>query len=321
MLLIGHRGCHYPGYNQNTIRAFEKVVSEGVPAIEFDVQLCGDGHLVVIHNLDLEQVSTGKGLVITTDSATLKSLYAGDPARGKDRIPFLPEVFDFFASLSPETRPAMHLELKGKHTGTPTGELLTEYVTSRRLHYSDVLVSSFNWQELKNIRTSCPTLQIALLDGAIRRKQLLKKAGPEVEHHFKRIFAYGGEEYMLPRFASLAKNLNLLDKECSHPHLHLLIAEEIEACLAGKYYTDALLDTACDMNAKSVNLWYRTVSAQFIDKAHKRGLAVLVYTVNVPDEWQMLAQMGVDGIFTDFYAEAARILAVHRLGSTSGSIN
>lgn len=309
MLLIGHRGCHYPGYNQNTIRAFEKVVSEGVPAIEFDVQLCADGHLVVIHNLDLEQVSTGKGAVITTDASTLKTLYAGDPARGKDRIPFLPEVFDFFASLPPEVRPAIHLELKGENTGTQTGELLKEYVTSGRLRYSDVLVSSFNWQELVTIRKVCPTLQIALLDGAIRRKLLLKKAGKEIEPFFEHLFAYGGEEYMLPRFTSLADNLELLDKECSDPQLRLQIAEEIEACLTGQYYTDALLDTACDMNAKSVNLWYRTVSAQFIDKAHKRGLAVLVYTANTSDDWQMLARMNVDGIFTDYYAEAARLFA------------
>ena len=309
MLLIGHRGCHYPGYNQNTIRAFEKVVSEGVPAIEFDVQLCADEQLVVIHNLDLEQVSTGTGAVSSTNSTTLKSLYAGNPARSKDRIPFLPEVFDFFASLNQKNRPAMHLELKGKHTGKPTGILLQKYVASGRLQYSDVLVSSFDWQELTTIRTICPTLQIALLDGAIRRKQLLQKAGIKGERYFERIFAYGGEEYMLPRSASLAEDLEILNKECSDPQLRRLIAEEIEACLTGQYYTDTLLDTACAMHAKSVNLWYRTVSAQFIDKAHKRGLAVLVYTVNAPHDWQMLAEMGVDGIFTDHYAEAARFFA------------
>ena len=38
MIFRGHRGCSYPGYNQNTIRAFAKVAQEGVPAIEFDVQ-------------------------------------------------------------------------------------------------------------------------------------------------------------------------------------------------------------------------------------------------------------------------------------------
>ncbi len=309
MILIGHRGCSYPGFNQNTIRAFEKVAGEEIPAIEFDVQLCGDGKLAVVHNLDLEEVSNGTGKVFTTDSHILKSLYAGDPARGKDRIPFLPEVFDFFSSYPPERRPAIHLELKGDGTGKPAGELLAKFVASGSLQHSNVLASSFNWKELENIRKVCPTIKIALLDGAIRRTLLIKKVGMEAGHYFKHIFGYGSEEYMIPRFGSLAENLKLLEKECADPKINAVLAEEIETCLDGKYYTDELLDTACVMNAASVNLWYRTITPQFIDKAHQKGLAVLVYTVNDPEELRAVANMGVDGIFTDYYLESARILA------------
>jgi glycerophosphoryl diester phosphodiesterase len=309
MLLIGHRGCSYPGFNQNTIRAFEKVAGEGVPAIEFDVQLCGDGQLVVVHNLDLEEVSNGKGKVSTTDSGILKTLYAGKIAQGKDRIPFLAEVLDFFASLAPEIRPAIHLELKGDGTGKPAGELLEKYVTAGRLRYSDVLTSSFNWQELKSIREVCPELKIALLDGAIRRRVLLEKGGVEVEPYFERIFAYGSEQYMLPRFSSLAENMELLKTECDDPKVSVLFGEEIKACLDGEYYTDELLDTARAMDATSVNLWYRTVTPKFIDKAHQKGLAVLVYTVNSAEELLAQAGIGVDGIFTDCYAQSAQVLA------------
>lgn len=311
MLLIGHRGCYYPGYNQNTIRAFQKVATDGAPAIEFDVQLCGDGQLVVVHNLDLEEVSTGKGAVGNTDSGALKSLYAGDPTRGEDRIPFLFEVFDFFASFSPEDRPSIHLELKGDNTGTCTGELVREYVEAARLRFSDILVSSFNWQELKDIRNVCPTLKIALLDGAIRRKQLLAKAGSEAERYFATIFAYGCEDYMIPRYATVAENVELLERECPDLRLRQLFTEEIEACLAGEYYTEELLDTACEMRAVSVNLWYRSLGREFVERAHGRELAVFVYTVNRPDELKKLAEMNVDGIFTDFYTEAARVLAAY----------
>jgi glycerophosphoryl diester phosphodiesterase len=308
MMLIGHRGCSYPGYNQNTIRAFEKVTSEGVPAIEFDVQLCADGQLVVVHNLDLEEVSTGKGEVSSTDSATLKKLYAGDPTRGKDRIPFLTEVLDFFAAIAPETRPAIHMELKGGNTGRQAAELFTGYVAAGKLAPSDLLVSSFNWQELGAFREICPTAAIALLDGAIRRKPLLEKTGADAKRCFGEIFAYGNEDYMLPRFTSLADNLALLDEKCSDPETRALLAKEMESCLGGGYYTSELLDAACAMNAASVNLWYRTVSPEFIEKAHARGLAVFVYTVNDPAELRSMAAMGVDGIFTDYYAEAAGLL-------------
>lgn len=312
MLLIGHRGCKYPGYNQNTIRAFEKVASEGVPAIEFDVQLSADGQLVVVHNLDLEEVSTGKGEVSKTDASTLKSLYAGDPARGKDRIPLLPEVFDFFASLARELRPVIHIELKGENTGRQVGELFSEYVSAGKLDAADLLVSSFSRQELKTLRQIRPQAKIALLDGAIRRSILLAKAGTEAVRYFGVIFANGNEEYMLPRFSSLAENHKLLDQKCGDTRIRAHLAEEIMACLGGRYYTDELLDTACAMNAVSVNLWYRTVTREFIEKAHARGLAVLVFTVNSADDLQAMAAMGVDGIFTDYYADAALVMAHYK---------
>lgn len=305
MLVIGHRGCNYPGYNQNTIRAFQKVTSEGVGAIEFDVQLSADNELVVIHNLNLEEVSTGSGKVNTTSAEHLKTLYAGNPARGKDRIPFLAEVFDFFASLPEAKRPNIHLELKGDNTGKPAGELLRAYLISHRLQRKDVLVSSFNWQELLNIRMVCPELDIALLDGAIRRKVLLGKAGKEAEPFFEKIFAYGCEDYMLPRSVSPAENYEILQRECAKPHIRAILEKEITRCLGGKYYTESLLKSATNMGARSVNLWYRTVTAEFVQKAHERGLAVLVYTTNSPTEWRNLANIGIDGFFTDNYAEAA----------------
>ena len=311
MLLIGHRGCAYPGYNQNTIRAFEKVTSEGVLSIEFDVQLCADGQLVVVHNLDLEEVSSGTGKVITTDSKTLKKLYAGDPVRGKDRIPFLAEVFDFFASVDPDSRPTIQLELKGDGIGKQTGELLASYVTRGSLQYEDFLVSSFNWQELVNVREVCPTLDIALLDGSIRRNMMIEKIGIENEHYFEDVFYYGGEQYMLPRFPSLSDNIALLENKCLDTKIRNIFIAEIKSCLRGDYYTDKLLDTACEMNAVSVNLWFRTVSGEFVDKAHRRGLAVYVYTVNAPDDLLAMVEIGVDGVFTDYYKEATEILQKH----------
>ncbi|WP_320007225.1 glycerophosphodiester phosphodiesterase [Maridesulfovibrio sp.] len=309
MILIGHRGCKYPGFNQNTIRSFEKVTSEGVPAIEFDVQLSADGELVVVHNLDLEEVSTGKGEVSSTDSNALKELFAGDPKRGKDRIPFLGEVFDFFASCTADKRPSIHMELKGNNTGTKAGMLFNEYVTAGKLVNADILASSFNWAELEALREVCPEAKIALLDGAIRRKSLLKKTGAEAEKYFAELFAYGNEDYMLPKFPTLQENMALLDKICMDAKIHSQLAGELADCLNGKYYTDELLESATDMNATSVNLWYRTISREFIEKAHARNLAVFVYTANTPEEWKKLNEMGVDGIFTDYYADAVRALS------------
>ncbi len=306
MLLIGHRGCNYPGYNQNTIRAFAKVTSEGARAIEFDVQRCSDGQLVVVHNLDLAEVSTGKGEVSSTDSHSIKQLYAGDPDQGEDRIPFLRDVFDFFSSCPQESRPAIHMELKGENTGWAAGELFYEYVRDGRLVQTDLLASSFNWQELEALRSVCPNADIALLDGAIRRNLLLQKTDGLGEEYFSKIFAYGNEEYMLPRYPGLEENLALLNEQCADPAIRQILANEIASCLAGNYYTDTLLNTACAMQAVSVNLWYQSISQPFIDKAHEKNLKVFVYTVNNTSKMQEIAALSVDGIFTDFYADGIR---------------
>jgi glycerophosphoryl diester phosphodiesterase len=48
------------------------------------------------------------------------------------------------------------------------------------------------------------------------------------------------------------------------------------------------------------------VNAEFVRSAHERGLKVLVYTVNRPEDIARMAAMGVDGIFTDFPERVTR---------------
>lgn len=54
------------------------------------------------------------------------------------------------------------------------------------------------------------------------------------------------------------------------------------------------------LDAWSVNLSRKLVTQSLVDGAHERGLKVLVYTVNKPEEMIGMQQMGVDGIFTDY---------------------
>lgn len=309
MIVIGHRGCYYPGFNQNTIRSFQKVVDEGVPAIEFDVQLCRDGELAIVHNLYLDEVSTGVGPVSETDSVTLKQLFAGKPERGIDRIPFLFEVFDFFASVEIEKRPQIHLELKGDLTGIPSGELINSYIDSGKLLESDFLISSFNWDELRAIRKVCPEIKIGLLGGALHRSKLLERLDNEGEEHFPDIFSYGNEEFMRPSYPVVADNLEHLKETCPDERIRAILADEIRDFLSGKYYNEEMLNMATEMNAYSVHLWSVPLQADFVAQAHERGLLVFVYTVNDHDDLLKMAEMGVDGVFTDYFSESKEVLA------------
>ncbi len=112
---------------------------------------------------------------------------------------------------------------------------------------------------------------------------------------------------MLPRYTAVEENIELVKRKCADPFICQQIIQEIEKCLAGAYYSDELLETACKMKAQSINLWYHTLSSKFIEKAHARGLQVLTYTVNKPSELLQLMELGVDGIFTDNFALAANL--------------
>ena len=63
MKIFAHRG--YSGkYPENTILAFKKALDIGVYGIELDVHKSKDGHLVVIHDEDIQRTFKGKGLVM-----------------------------------------------------------------------------------------------------------------------------------------------------------------------------------------------------------------------------------------------------------------
>ncbi|PLX87750.1 MAG: glycerophosphodiester phosphodiesterase [Desulfuromonas sp.] len=59
--------------------------------------------------------------------------------------------------------------------------------------------------------------------------------------------------------------------------------------------------------AESLRLWSchfeRTlITDEMVAEAHRRGLRVLAFTVNQHSELQRLEKLGVDGVFTDFFA-------------------
>lgn len=307
-LIIGHRGCGYPDFNPNTIRAFKKIAEEGAPAFEFDVQLTADQKLIIIHNLDLSEVSTGNGPVNSTTWEEISNLYAGNPDRGKDRIPQLSEVFELVASLPADKRMVMHLELKGAGTGVPCGKLIRQWLDSKSLSAGDFLISSFDWQEIRLLQKHCPELQVALLSGAILKKELLKKF-PCGQEGFHKVFAYSEEDFILPKKSTFEENRLLVDEAYSNPAEREILYDVIRRALDGDFYNETLLKNAEELKAVAINLWYRSLTVDFMKKAQQRGFQVNIFTVNDTKEIQQWARAGVDGIFTDFYRDAKAALS------------
>lgn len=299
MKLIAHRGCSYENFNQNSIRAFKKVIDEGCEAFEFDVQKTADDHLVVVHNLELDNVSSGSGLVSQKTLKYIRAIDAGSAKNGKDKIPLLHEVLDLAKN---EKNVVLHLELKGKNTALPSAKLIQKYLKNGDLQKSHFLVSSFDFNELHIIKQEIPDIPIALLSGSILKDELMQKVKYDKEL-FKELFAYSQENFMLPKFTSLKQYEQLLNTADKAPLL-----DAIKENLNGSLYDEKLLLHAKKMGAFSINVWHKNIHRKFIQKAHEHGFKIFAYTVNEKEDILRMKDFKVDGIFTDFFARSREIL-------------
>jgi len=75
MFIIGHRGARGEA-PENTLSGFRYLLGLGIRAVELDIQVTGDGELVVIHDPVLERTTSGQGSVHDQTVAELAALDA-----------------------------------------------------------------------------------------------------------------------------------------------------------------------------------------------------------------------------------------------------
>jgi glycerophosphoryl diester phosphodiesterase len=95
-VIFAHRGAsaHAP---ENTLAAFELALAQQADAIELDVKLTADGHVIVLHDATVDRTTGSQGRVRDLSLAQLRSLDAGSFYSAKyrgEKIPTLEEVFE-----------------------------------------------------------------------------------------------------------------------------------------------------------------------------------------------------------------------------------
>jgi glycerophosphoryl diester phosphodiesterase len=160
--VVGHRGnaAHAP---ENTMESFHQAVALGVDALELDVHLSADGHVVVIHDSTIDRTTDGSGRV---DRLTLAELQRADAGarftrdRGstwphRDRgitIPTLDEVMHAFPATP------LLIEIKADAAARPTREAIERQGAKERC-----IVASFREVAMEAFRGS------GIAQGASRR--------------------------------------------------------------------------------------------------------------------------------------------------------
>lgn len=157
MLVVGHRGAPDRA-PENTLASFEAAIAIGVDAIELDVHLSRDGHLVIIHDQNLARTTNGRGLVHEHSLAELKALDAGSwfgPSFARERIPTFEEIL---VRIGP--RVPLQVEIKGATDGVTEAT-----IAALRAHglLDTSMITSFHLDRLPLVRALAPSVQIGAL--------------------------------------------------------------------------------------------------------------------------------------------------------------
>ena len=157
-LIWGHRGASAEA-PENTLPSFELAARMGADGVELDVQRCGSGEVVVLHDESLGRTTGFAGLVSETPWSVLRTLDAGArkaPRFAGTRVPLLAEVLA-------STQVLLNLELKCERADDRglTAEVVR--LVAAASAGERVLLSSFNPLCLLRARALSPRLARALL--------------------------------------------------------------------------------------------------------------------------------------------------------------
>ena len=155
-LIIAHRGASAAA-PENTLAAFGLAAELGADGIELDVQMSGDGRLVVIHDFDAARTTNGQGKVA---ELTLAELQAFDAGAGQ-KIPTLDDVFEM---LGPRLLYNIEIKYFGwRDRGVETA--VADRIAAYHLE-NQVLISSFSPLAVRRARRQLPqTVPVALIRG------------------------------------------------------------------------------------------------------------------------------------------------------------
>jgi len=153
MLIIGHRGAM--GHEtENSLASIQKAMDLGVDMIEIDVFKIKSNEIVVFHDERVERLTNGGGAIEEYNIYDLRQL----TLHGNHKIPMLQDVLKLIDHKVP-----LNIELKGADTSDRVNFIINYYIREKGWDLEDFLISSFNWEELRNMRALNPDIAIAVL--------------------------------------------------------------------------------------------------------------------------------------------------------------
>ncbi|MDB1086155.1 glycerophosphodiester phosphodiesterase family protein [Streptomyces sp. ACA25] len=237
--VIAHRGASDDA-PEHSLAAYRTAIEDGADALECDVRLTADGHLVCVHDRRVNRTSNGRGAVSSLELAQLAELDFGswkDPAESPDRVD--PErttvlTLERLLHLLAETERPVELAIETKHPTRWAGEVERRLVELLHRHRppGEVRVMSFSARSLQRVHAAAPHV-------------------PTV--HLTR--------FLLPRYRS------------------------------------GRLPRGTAIAGPSIRILRRDPG--YVERAHRAGHQVHVWTVDSPQDVELCAGLGVDAVITN----------------------
>jgi glycerophosphoryl diester phosphodiesterase len=261
---VAHRGSS-DLEAEHTIVAYERAVTEGADALECDVRMTRDGHLICVHDRRIDRTSNGRGVVSTFDLAALEEVDFGswhprlpDSADELIRQQLLDDRrsrakvlrFDALLELIEAADRPVRLLVETKHP-TRYGALVEQTLVDRlrwfgfaappRREEARVTMMSFSSLAVRRVRELAPAVPTVQL---LERVPVVRRDGS------------------LPRGAAVAG-----------PGVHILRAHP-----------------------------------GYVRRVQDRGYPVYVWTVDEPEDIDLVLSLGVDAVITNRPALVLRTL-------------
>ncbi len=193
--VVAHRGASFEKA-EHTLEAYLAAIDEGAEALECDVRLTADGHLVCIHDRNLRRTAATRGLVSTMNLSDLDGLDFSswkNPWADLDdeREPDPPSRVLQLRTLLETVRDAdrrIELAIETKHPTRYAG-LVEQRVLDLLVEFgwtgadSPVRVMSFSYRALERVKRIAPGLRVV---------QLLRQA-----HHWPMLRPVVGKDWII----------------------------------------------------------------------------------------------------------------------------
>ena len=258
----------------STLFALRSCVDAGAHAIELDVHATADGHLVVCHDTTVDRTTDGTGRIADLTLAQVRAL--------DNAYWFVPESGEQVS----RDAPAEACAYRGRAPADGAFAIATmEEVL-------DAIPHVFLNFDIKRTAPEVEPYEHLVAD-------LLRTSGRTDD-----VIVASFNDTSTDRFAELAPDVSTSVGTVG-------TAEFYRAVRAGE------APPATAHRALQVPATYgetTIVDEQFVDAAHRHGLAVHVWTIDDPTEMGRLLDLGVDGIMTDYPTRLATILDDRGLG-------